>query len=262
MTLYISEYERLATISGNALPIGDEPCLATQTIAIGEESAMSAPFHARTRFVQLHATADCALRFGATPVAAVEDTHMAAGTQMRGVQAGQRVAVIATPVGEQMGTDSLQGFFQIIADPQKAKAEYDRLNALKAAAEQAVSAAAERERAVTVKETTLADRERVIADAETKVRADQQAIAKARSEHNVRVENFTAAQREWERAKQEQEQELTAQRTALDALEKSLAHLRDREAAVQTREDKLAAGEKDYEERLTALASIATRRRA
>jgi hypothetical protein len=95
--LYISEYSRQALdISGSPVPVGQEPALAIQTVAIAGASAQSAALQAATRFVRLHTDAICSVKFGMNPVATTADARMAAGqTEFWGVPGTMIVATIA-----------------------------------------------------------------------------------------------------------------------------------------------------------------------
>lgn len=72
------------------------PGVAEQHVDIDVESQMSEPFNERTKFIMVHAEADCSLAFGAEPKADA-DYHRLAAEQDRwySVQGGQRLAVIS-----------------------------------------------------------------------------------------------------------------------------------------------------------------------
>lgn len=94
--LYITEYAELAQSQGNPVAAGEEPAIATQTVAIGGASTPSAAFNAATRFVRLHTDAICSVTFGITPVATTASPRMAANqTEFFGAISGFAVAVIA-----------------------------------------------------------------------------------------------------------------------------------------------------------------------
>jgi len=103
-TLYVSEYARQA-LDNHGAPIaaGEEPPLASQTVAIAVGSTASGAFNLKTRFVRLHADVVCSFKFGTgTPVAVATDARMGANqTEYFGVleqavrdPAGFKVAVI------------------------------------------------------------------------------------------------------------------------------------------------------------------------
>lgn len=75
---YISEYAR-GTLDGRTfLPSGEEPAVATQVVDYTAGVAASATLNAQTRFVRVHTDAICSFKFGAAPVATVNDARMAA----------------------------------------------------------------------------------------------------------------------------------------------------------------------------------------
>ena len=94
--VFISEYFQLARDGlGAVIPVGQEPAIAEQVVAIGSETDSSA-FNERTRFIRVHAEAACCVLFGAAPTAAVTKKRMAAGaTEYFGVMAGHKISVIA-----------------------------------------------------------------------------------------------------------------------------------------------------------------------
>ena len=96
-TLYIQEYAKLAGDDmGKPVQVGQEPALASQTVAIGGSSVQSAAFNARTEFVRVHTDVICSVKFGANPTAATSDARMGAGaTEMFGVEGVGKVAVIS-----------------------------------------------------------------------------------------------------------------------------------------------------------------------
>jgi len=92
-TLYIQEYAKLAVDDmGKPVQIGQEPALASQTVAIGGASVQSAAFNARTKFVRLHTDVICSVKFGANPTATTSD----AAARSRAVPPGGRYAAPAT----------------------------------------------------------------------------------------------------------------------------------------------------------------------
>jgi len=96
-TLYIQEYAKLAGDDmGKPVQAGQEPALASQTVAIGGASVQSAAFNARTEFVRVHTDVICSVKFGANPTATTSDARMAAdATDHFGVKGGDKVAVIS-----------------------------------------------------------------------------------------------------------------------------------------------------------------------
>lgn len=78
-TLYITEYEDQAKDSeGNPVPVGLEPRVTNQTVAISGAHAESQLFNARTRFVRIHTDAICSFIVGSAPVATTSHSRMAA----------------------------------------------------------------------------------------------------------------------------------------------------------------------------------------
>lgn len=101
MPLDITEYDSLAIDSrGNPIPVGQEPALAVQQLAVGAGSVASASFNDRTTFVRLHTDVACRVEFRATgpnvdPTAAATSMRLPAGaTEFFGVRPRYRVAVI------------------------------------------------------------------------------------------------------------------------------------------------------------------------
>lgn len=94
--VYISEYAEAPNIkTGQMLPVGQEPSLAEQTVAIGVGSVQSAAFNAKTKFVRLHTDAICSVKFGSNPTATATTPRMAANsTEFFGVNPGDKVAII------------------------------------------------------------------------------------------------------------------------------------------------------------------------
>lgn len=95
-TVYISEYSVLARDEkGMAVPVGIEPPLAEQTVAIGV-AAQSAAFNAETKYIRVHTDAICSIAFGANPTATTSNKRLAANsTEYFGVKAGDKLSVIA-----------------------------------------------------------------------------------------------------------------------------------------------------------------------
>lgn len=93
--LYITEF---AFQGGgeSPLPLGQQPVIAEQTIAIGGASVQSAVFNAATRFVTVSTDAICSIKFGTDPTATTDSMRLAADQSVSfGVQAGLKVAVIS-----------------------------------------------------------------------------------------------------------------------------------------------------------------------
>jgi len=91
--LYISEY----SIDSQPTPtVGQEPAMASQTVAIGAGSVQSAAFNSGTRLVRLHTDLACSVSFGLNPTATVTTARLAIGqTEYFKVIPGHKVAVIA-----------------------------------------------------------------------------------------------------------------------------------------------------------------------
>ena len=96
-TLYITEYHDIpATKNGFALPAGEEPNVAEQSVAITGSSVQSNPFNPATSFVMVSTDSTCSLAFGTNPTASTNYHRMAANeTRFYGVMSGMCVAVIA-----------------------------------------------------------------------------------------------------------------------------------------------------------------------
>lgn len=96
-TLYIKEYAEIVRpgLSHDDAPIGQEPCITEQTVAIGVGSAQSAAFDAKTKFIRVHTDAVCSIAIGKSPTAAATNArHAANSTEFMGVQPGHKLAVI------------------------------------------------------------------------------------------------------------------------------------------------------------------------
>lgn len=98
-TLYITEYSLMPMDQNNKpVPIGYEPAVAYQTVAIGGGSLQSSAFNSRTRFVRIHCDAICSIKFGTNPTAVTTESRLAANqTEFFGIQGDQtyKVAVIS-----------------------------------------------------------------------------------------------------------------------------------------------------------------------
>ena len=100
-TLYITEYNRMTLdVSGAVVPIGMEPAITTQTVAISGVSAQSALLNSATRFVRIETDTICHLLWAANPTATTSHTRLAAsqteyfGTNPIDVGLGLKIAVI------------------------------------------------------------------------------------------------------------------------------------------------------------------------
>ena len=91
-TLYISEYARQARdISGNPVPVGQEPALAIQTVAITAGSVASAAFHATTSLFGFTPERDLLGNLWADADRTTANARMAAGqTRVLGFRARWR----------------------------------------------------------------------------------------------------------------------------------------------------------------------------
>jgi len=96
--LYITEFEDSANSkSGAQIQVGTHPAVQMQKVPIGSTSQTSVQFDDRTKFVRLHATAQCHLVFGTNPTATSNHMILQSGqTENFGVSMYQKLAVIAT----------------------------------------------------------------------------------------------------------------------------------------------------------------------
>ena len=77
--LFITEYaDAVPAGLGQFLPLGVEPALAEQKVAIGAETD-SAALNVKTRFVRIHAEAACCIAVGVAPTATVDAHRLPAG---------------------------------------------------------------------------------------------------------------------------------------------------------------------------------------
>lgn len=268
--LFISEYASMAPTPGL---IGQEPCI-NQTVEIGPTSAMSEVFNPGTRFVRVHADAECWICFGTNPVATTMATHLAANAvEWFGVLRDHRLSVISAMKSDStMSTEaSIYDLLQVIADPDKAKARLDQLKRAEERAVQSIAdaelahdhlvkeakALAERESNLTVAEIAVEDArnqldERAaslhsqLANAGTELRERQQlhteqakALADSIAAHEIKMAEFIASS-------DARTGELDARHSALDQ--------RDKELAV--REKTLVAAEKKYANRMARLKEL------
>jgi hypothetical protein len=77
--LSIREYVHISAVARGIVPVGEEPAVANQTLAIGGSSTPSALFDPRTKFVRIHTDVNCSLDFGVAPVAVAGSCDMVAG---------------------------------------------------------------------------------------------------------------------------------------------------------------------------------------
>lgn len=94
--LHITEHNYLANDPTGARPqIPNMPPVADYVVAIGATAAQGQVFNAATRFVCLHAKADCHISIGPTPTATNQMKPLAAGQDYYcGVNPGDKVSVI------------------------------------------------------------------------------------------------------------------------------------------------------------------------
>lgn len=77
--VYITEYARQAKDNrGQPILAGEEPPVATQTVAIGGASAQSAALNAKTAFVRIHTDAICSILMGTDPTATADSPRFGA----------------------------------------------------------------------------------------------------------------------------------------------------------------------------------------
>lgn len=96
-SLYLTEFQASGNAeSGAQLQVGVQPAVAMQKVSF-TTSTQSAEFDERTRFIRLHADADCHVVFGFDPTATTNHMPMLAdSTEYFGVfQPGLKLAVIA-----------------------------------------------------------------------------------------------------------------------------------------------------------------------
>lgn len=98
-TLYITEYEDQGSdLSGNKAPVGLEPRLVNQTVAISVSHAESNAFNARTRLVRITSDVICSYVVGTAPVATTSMSRLASDqVEYIGVPqgSGMKVSVIS-----------------------------------------------------------------------------------------------------------------------------------------------------------------------
>ena len=95
--VYVTEYAQALIMEGRQLPVGIEPPLAVQVVAIGGASVASSAFNAKTQFIEIHTDAIMSYAMGAAPTATANTTRMAANTtKFVGVPRGttHKIAVI------------------------------------------------------------------------------------------------------------------------------------------------------------------------
>lgn len=94
----ISEYSSLARdATGAIMPVGQEPAIKKQQVAIAAGSEQSLEFGPNSRLARFHSDVPCRWEVGPNPTATPASPRMAAGqTEYFGVRPGDRVAVIST----------------------------------------------------------------------------------------------------------------------------------------------------------------------
>jgi hypothetical protein len=95
-TLYVSEFAS-STPSGIGVPVGQQPPLIEQTVAITGASVQSNAFQVGTTFVRVHCDGVCSIEVGTNPTATTSTARMAANqTEYFGIpyNSGFRLAVI------------------------------------------------------------------------------------------------------------------------------------------------------------------------
>lgn len=93
-TLYITEYAESGYIA-SGVPVGREPSLACQTVAIGGSSTQSSAFGNKTRLIRVHTDAICSILVGTNPTATAAKSRMAANqTEYFQVDPAAKLAVI------------------------------------------------------------------------------------------------------------------------------------------------------------------------
>ena len=96
-SLYITEFQASGNAeSGAQLQVGVQPAVAMQKVSF-TTSVQSAEFDDRTRFIRLHADADCHVVFGTDPTATTNHMPLLANsTEYFGaIMPGLKLAVIA-----------------------------------------------------------------------------------------------------------------------------------------------------------------------
>ena len=78
--VYITEFAGTGSASQELVPAAKLPALASQTVAIGGSSAVSAAFQTGTTLVRVNADAPCSIAFGATPIATAASMRMSGGS--------------------------------------------------------------------------------------------------------------------------------------------------------------------------------------
>lgn len=77
---YITEFaEQPVLAGGHSLPVGMQPAVAEQVVAITTNTQSSA-FNAKTAFVRIHVDAICSIEFGTNPTASTTTARMAANS--------------------------------------------------------------------------------------------------------------------------------------------------------------------------------------
>ncbi len=94
-TLYISEYTELGSDgNGNAMLMGKEPSVTTQTVSFTTATASSA-FNKATRIIRVISSGNAHLSFGAAPTATTSHAKILANTpEFFEVVPGQKVSAV------------------------------------------------------------------------------------------------------------------------------------------------------------------------
>lgn len=77
-TLYITEYAKQGGGHPLAVPVGEEPELANQTVSISGSSTQSSAFNNNTSLLRIHTDAICSIEFGTNPTATTSTKRLAA----------------------------------------------------------------------------------------------------------------------------------------------------------------------------------------
>ncbi len=96
-TMYISEYEELASSENGMVQAGREPAVVVQKATFTGTAGASAAFNARTKFIRVSCDAAAFLSFGVAPTAVTAtDLPVQANTpEYFGVIPGQKVSAVA-----------------------------------------------------------------------------------------------------------------------------------------------------------------------
>ena len=96
-TMYISEYEELASSENGMVQAGREPSVTTQKVTFTGTAGASAAFNSRTKFIRVSCDAAAFLAFGLDPTAVTAtDLPVQASTpEYFGVIPGQKISAVA-----------------------------------------------------------------------------------------------------------------------------------------------------------------------